>query len=150
MLNIDDNRKHFLILTDGTVDRLLDRLKENLTERGEICRYVEIKDDKKLEDLLGEQPIGTVLVIAAIPDVTARLVHSAREAGYPEADIFTVREGSKNVFCGSCHHISNTGVQEDFCCPNCGCVLDLSDHYSAYYDAVLGYPTIRKVGGLHE
>jgi hypothetical protein len=150
MLNIDFDRNQFLLLIDGTKNSLMERTVGKLKEHGKTFQYVEIKEGERLVDLLAEQPIGTVLVIAAVPDVTARLVHSAREAGYPEVDIFTVREEAQNVFCGRCHHISNTGIQEGFCCPNCGCELDLSDHYSAYYDAVLGYPTIKKVGGQHE
>ncbi|WLD94865.1 hypothetical protein [Alkalihalobacillus sp. AL-G] len=152
---IDYNRPRCLIISDDCKNAKLPNILKEMKDRNldfQIIDYSNEMASETLEKRLSNQPLGCLLILLVNPELSRRIVHIAREIHFSINDIIVISDSglSRHVFCGSCHFINENIQARRFNCKKCLNELEVSDHFSAYYQAVLGYPVIKQAGVEHE
>ncbi len=140
--------RHILILTEVRFKK--DGLKEKEL-RKESGSSVELKlldspvDRKKIEQMLKDKPLGTMLILYTGGATRKLIRHAANSAGFSHEDvrIGKIYTGTYRIFCSQCHRINGkASLEKSIICISCGQHLEPSDHYSSFHDAYLGYPIL--------
>lgn len=94
-----------------------------------------------LRPWLSMQKMGSYLYIAGTWEMVFRVKSIAEENGFSEEEIQWYGCGPRTirVFCCKCHGISETIEQSEITCCHCDLKLSISDHYSRFHHAFLGY-----------
>jgi dimethylamine monooxygenase subunit C len=96
----------------------------------------------QLSKFLKDQKMGTYLYVALPNDQLqkAKLVSEATGFSYEETQYIGHGEKVMRVYCCRCHGINELkNAEEEIMCDYCGLELTVSDHYSVFHNAVLGY-----------
>ncbi|MFE1245894.1 dimethylamine monooxygenase subunit DmmA family protein [Fictibacillus sp. NPDC058756] len=96
----------------------------------------------QLSKYLKDQKMGTYLYVGLPNDqlLQAKLVSEAMGFSDEEAQYIGYGEKVMRVYCCRCHGINEMkNAEEEILCNHCGLELSVSDHYSVYHNAVLGY-----------
>jgi dimethylamine monooxygenase subunit C len=118
---------------------------ERVKEEGhpyEIVVIDDIQESLQLSDFLKKQKMGTYLYVALSHTELKRVEKTAEEAGFTEEETQFIGYGEelKRIFCCRCHGINEAkNFEREILCNQCGLELSVSDHYSVYHNAVLGY-----------
>ncbi|WP_257349207.1 hypothetical protein [Pseudalkalibacillus decolorationis] len=145
---INLNRSSYLAITDQPDDPRLQSILEELKTRKKTFQtlvYSQPTNKVKLKKALLDQTIGCYLLIGATPINVREIVQTALEYHFTHLDMFIFEDepSVKHVFCGCCHFIHDNVEASRFVCKNCGQLIEVSDHFSHYYHAVLGFPNIQ-------
>ena len=87
--------------------------------------------------------MGSYLYGAASFENVKRGKKLAKDLGYSEEEMQWIVTGGidKQIFCSKCHNIQWITDINIVTCNRCGLSLSVSDHFSAYHQAYLGYPS---------
>ncbi|MCF6409250.1 hypothetical protein [Pseudalkalibacillus salsuginis] len=102
-------------------------------------------DRKKIEQILKDKPLGTMLILYTGGAARKRIRRAANSAGFSHEDvrIGKMDTGTYCIFCSQCHRINRTAsLEKSIICISCGQHLEPSNHYSSFQDAYLGYPIL--------
>ncbi|MCM3719906.1 hypothetical protein [Fictibacillus phosphorivorans] len=138
-------KRKYVICGDQEGLKQLSCLIERIKEEGllhEIFVWEGHVEDSQLSNYLMDQKMGTYLYVAVphrqlqkvkrVVEVTGLTDEEARYIGYGEKVI--------RVFCCRCHEVNEvTSHLKEIKCHQCKLELSVSDHYSVYHNAVLGY-----------
>jgi dimethylamine monooxygenase subunit C len=98
--------------------------------------------ESQLSKFLINQKMGTYLYMALPVDQLQQAKKIAEDIGFSEEEMQFIGYGEKviRVFCCRCHGINEIrNYEEEIICNQCGLELSVSDHYSVFHNAVLGY-----------
>ncbi|MDQ0481819.1 hypothetical protein [Guptibacillus hwajinpoensis] len=139
------NYKRVLVFTDQRYFfQANDKVRE-LTKEGYRCEVVSMPiSPNKAEQLLSQQPLGSVVWIYGEENSSQAIEYVARNAGFSKNEIWINKSSEQNtrIFCSQCHHINEISSAEMFECERCHIKLDPSNHYSIYHKSYLAYPII--------
>jgi dimethylamine monooxygenase subunit C len=138
-------KRKYVFCGDQQGMKLLSSLIEQVKEEGLLHEVFLIAGDGELSQLskfLKDQKMGTYLYLGLPNDqlLEAKLV--AESTGFSDEEAQSIGYGEKviRIFCCRCHGINETKNNvEEMICRQCGLELSVSDHYSVYHNAVLGY-----------
>jgi dimethylamine monooxygenase subunit C len=102
----------------------------------------DVHNYSNLSNWLSDQKMGTYLYASFPFEMLGKMKKLAEDVGYTEEEVQFIGYGRKTnrIFCCRCHYINQTkGDVLDIPCVSCNLTLLVSDHYSVYHDAFLGY-----------
>ncbi|MFD1359856.1 dimethylamine monooxygenase subunit DmmA family protein [Fictibacillus halophilus] len=138
-------KRKYVFCSDQEGMKLLFNVIEQVKEEGrpyEIFKIEENQDCLELGELLKKQKMGTHLYVALPYAGLEKVRKTAEEIGFTEEETQYIGYGKKvkRIFCCRCHGMNETAdVQADILCSQCGLELSISDHYSVFHNAFLGY-----------
>jgi dimethylamine monooxygenase subunit C len=100
------------------------------------------QDWSQLSKFFKGQKMGTYLYVALPNDQLQQAEMVAEETGFSDEEVQYIGYGEKviRIFCCRCHGINEAkNFEREILCNQCGLELSVSDHYSVYHNAVLGY-----------
>ncbi|MEW9671407.1 dimethylamine monooxygenase subunit DmmA family protein [Ammoniphilus sp. 3BR4] len=120
------------------VEPIVQQVKEEQLPFDWLCQ----PDFEAIPAWLSQQKMGCYLYIAGRCDMVVRVKKLAEEAGFSEEETqwATVGHSPRQIFCCRCHSLHFTEESTTTCCPHCGLVLDITEHYSRRWEAYLGGP----------
>lgn len=137
--------KRVLIFSDQRYLLQANEKVRELTEEGYQCEVVSMPTSlNKVEQLLAQQLLGSMVWIYSEGDNAQSIEYVARNAGFSKNEIWINKSSEQNtrLFCSQCHHINEISSSEMFECGRCHIKLDPSNHYSIYHKSYLAYPVI--------
>lgn len=137
-------KRRYLLYADGEGMPALSPILEKLIEkRLPFDLKFEISADDELTNWLSGQKMGCYFYGVSNCNRAIRLEQLVKDAGFSDEEMQIIGIGKpiKNVFCSRCHMIQPAENQSKIDCINCGLHLTVSEHYSAYHHAYLGYPS---------
>jgi dimethylamine monooxygenase subunit C len=138
-------KRKYLFCGDNNGINLLSQLIERVIEEGLLYDRFLITSDKELFQLskfLKKQKMGTYLYAALPNNQLIQAKKLAEDIGFSEEEMQFIGYGKNviRIFCCRCHGINELrNYEEEFLCVQCGLELSVSDHYSVFHNAVLGY-----------
>ncbi|WP_226537094.1 dimethylamine monooxygenase subunit DmmA family protein [Fictibacillus halophilus] len=96
----------------------------------------------QLSKFLKDQKMGTYLYVVLPNEYIQKAEEVAEATGFSDEEAQYIGYGEKvtRVYCCRCHGIKEMkNAEEETLCEHCGLELSVSDHYSVYHNAVLGY-----------
>jgi dimethylamine monooxygenase subunit C len=104
--------------------------------------FEEKRDWQQLYHYLKQQKMGTYLYVSLPQTELQQAKGVIEEVGFSEEEVQFIGYGKKavRIFCCRCHQMNETneGLAE-ILCSKCGLELSVSDHYSVFHHAFLGY-----------
>jgi dimethylamine monooxygenase subunit C len=138
-------KRKYVFCGDQQGMKLLSRVIEQVKEKGLLHEIFLMEGELELSQLhnfLKDQKMGTYLYVGLPNDQLLQSQLVAETSGFSdqEAQYIGYGENVMRIFCCRCHGINETKkFVEEMICRHCGLVLSVSDHYSVYHNAVLGY-----------
>ncbi|MFE7064850.1 hypothetical protein ACFVAD_22220 [Sutcliffiella sp. NPDC057660] len=151
------NKRHYLFCVDETGEEELSSLIREVQVRQASVEVIQIdkhvSSDRLQEEMkhgLSRQKMGTYLYIAVEWKRLDQLIIVAEDVGFTSEEASFIGVGTKNmnVFCCRCHGInmvSDIKIERGnfrINCSFCRISLSVSDHYSKFRNAYLGYSEI--------
>ncbi|HET7578967.1 MAG TPA: dimethylamine monooxygenase subunit DmmA family protein [Bacillales bacterium] len=141
-LKFISGKRHYLLYADKDGYPYLRPIVDELIKNNlpfELIFNVDREHDV-IERLSG-QKMGCYLYAAGHWNMIERLNRSAEGVGFSteEMQLMMTSGEPKTVFCSRCHKIQQA-KDSGMTCTHCGLELSVSEHYSSYHKAYLGYP----------
>ncbi|HET7628090.1 MAG TPA: dimethylamine monooxygenase subunit DmmA family protein [Bacillales bacterium] len=134
------NKRLYLLFGDEAGRKMLQEIEKTLAEKElPFERHYGRSDAAQW---LSQQKMGSYLYGAGRSDWVDQMKRLAENAGFSEEEMqwLTVGAENKQVFCSGCHAVQRAGSRRRLACANCGLPLSVSEHYSTFHRAYLGYP----------
>jgi dimethylamine monooxygenase subunit C len=96
----------------------------------------------QLSKYLRDQKMGTYLYVGLTNNQLLQAKLVVENIGFSDEEAQYIGYGEKvtRIFCCRCHGINGMiNAKEEILCEHCGLELSVSDHYSVFHNAVLGY-----------
>lgn len=143
--NFVPGKRKYLFCGDQQGLKLLSSVIERVKEDGLLHEVFSTKgevDCVHLSEFLKDQKMGTYLYMALPYHQLQQAKKIAEDIGFSDEEAQYIGYGEKliRIFCCRCHGINEIkSDKEEILCNQCGLELSVSDHYSVYHNAVLGY-----------
>lgn len=138
-------KRKYVFCGDQQGMKLLSNVIEQVKEEGLLHEIFLIEGEaewSQLSEFLKDQKMGTFLYLGLANDQLLQAKLVAETTGFSEEEAQYIGHGEKvfRIFCCRCHGINETtNTVEEIICRQCGLKLSVSDHYSIFHNAVLGY-----------
>jgi dimethylamine monooxygenase subunit C len=138
-------KRKYVFCGDQQGMKLLSNVIEQVKEEELLHEIFLIEGEEELSQLskfFKYQKMGTYLYVGLPNDQLLQAKLVAEATGFSDEEAQYIGHGEKviRIFCCRCHGINETkNTVEENICRQCGLKLSVSDHYSVFHNAVLGY-----------
>jgi dimethylamine monooxygenase subunit C len=143
--NFVPGKRKYVFCGDQQGIKLLSSVIERVKEEGllhEVFLFEGNVEGSHLSKYLKGQKMGTYLYVVLPNDQLQQAKLVAEVTGFSDEEAQYIGYGEKvtRVYCCRCHGINEMKIAEiEILCDHCGLELSVSDHYSVFHNAVLGY-----------
>lgn len=144
-VNFVPGKRKYIFCGDQQGIKLLSSVIERVKEEELLHEIflIEVEAEwSELSKFLKGQKMGTYLYVAMSNDQLQQAKLVAEFIGFSDEEAQYIGYGEKiiRVYCCRCQGINETtNTVEKMICRHCGLELSVSDHYSVFHNAVLGY-----------
>lgn len=140
-----EGKRKYIFCSDEHGLRVLSSVFEHVKKEKLAYEWYPFSAEKRecLEEFLSKQKMGTFLYVVLPYSELHTVQRMAKRIGFSSDETQYIGYGEKwiSIFCCRCHELNRAEEkQTELTCHQCRLKLEVSDHYSEFHHAFLGYP----------